>query len=63
MGTVDLAQDPDGGLVALKRLSLHGTPEELAKARLRIRREAEGSSSSTTPASCTCSRSSMRTTT
>lgn len=41
MGVVDLARDEDGNLVALKRLSLHGTPEELAKARARIRREAE----------------------
>jgi hypothetical protein len=41
MGVVDLAQDDDGEEVALKRLSLHGTPEELAKARQRIRREAE----------------------
>lgn len=41
MGVVDLARDRDGNEVALKRLSLHGTPEELAKARARIRREAE----------------------
>lgn len=41
MGVVDLARDEDGNEVALKRLSLHGTPEELAKARARIRREAE----------------------
>jgi hypothetical protein len=41
MGTVDLGRAPDGRLVALKRLSLHGTPEELDRARLRIRREAE----------------------
>ncbi|WP_426573281.1 serine/threonine-protein kinase [Aquihabitans sp. McL0605] len=41
MGVVDLAQDEAGNRVALKRLSLHGTPEELTKARLRIRREAE----------------------
>ena len=41
MGVVDLARDDQGREVALKRLSLHGTPEELAKARLRIRREAE----------------------
>ena len=38
---VDLARDDNGREVALKRLSLHGTPEELAKARQRIRREAE----------------------
>jgi len=41
MGVVDLARDDNGREVALKRLSLHGTPEELAKARQRIRREAE----------------------
>jgi hypothetical protein len=41
MGVVDLARDPDGNEVALKRLALHGTPEELARARQRIRREAE----------------------
>ncbi|HWJ98286.1 MAG TPA: serine/threonine-protein kinase [Acidimicrobiales bacterium] len=41
MGVVDLARDDDGREVALKRLSLHGTPEELAKARARVRREAE----------------------
>jgi hypothetical protein len=41
MGAVDLARADDGRLVALKRLSLHGTPEELERARVRIRREAE----------------------
>jgi len=41
MGVVDLAVDEHGNQVALKRLSLHGTPEELAKARQRIHREAE----------------------
>ncbi len=41
MGVVDLAVGPDGHEVALKRLSLHGTPEEIARARARIRREAE----------------------
>jgi hypothetical protein len=41
MGVVDLAIGPDGGEVALKRLSLHGTPDEVARARARIRREAE----------------------
>ena len=41
MGVVDLARDATGHEVAIKRLSLHGTPEELAKARARIRREAE----------------------
>ena len=32
MGVVDLATDPEGREVALKRLSLHGTPDELARA-------------------------------
>lgn len=41
MGVVDLARDENGREVALKRLSLHGTPDELEKARQRIRREAE----------------------
>ncbi|HEU5149819.1 MAG TPA: serine/threonine-protein kinase [Iamia sp.] len=41
MGVVDLAVGPDGTEVALKRLSLHGTPTEVARARARIRREAE----------------------
>jgi hypothetical protein len=41
MGVVDLGRAPDGTEVALKRLSLHGTPEELELARQRIRREAE----------------------
>lgn len=41
MGVVDLATAPDGTEVALKRLSLHGTPDEVARARARIRREAE----------------------
>src|SRR4051812_41880555 len=41
MGVVDLAVDEHGNEVALKRLSLHGTPEELETARQRIRREAE----------------------
>jgi len=41
MGVVDLAVGPDGTEVALKRLSLHGTPDEIARARARIRREAE----------------------
>ncbi|MCU1498937.1 MAG: serine/threonine protein kinase [Acidimicrobiales bacterium] len=41
MGVVDLARDSAGREVALKRLSLHGSPEELEKARQRIRREAE----------------------
>ena len=30
MGVVDLAMAPDGTEVALKRLSLHGTPDEIA---------------------------------
>ncbi|MCB1031748.1 MAG: serine/threonine protein kinase [Acidimicrobiales bacterium] len=41
MGVVDLERTPDGREVAVKRLSLHGTPEELETARTRIRREAE----------------------
>ena len=41
MGVVDLGVDEHGQEVALKRLSLHGTPEELATARQRIKREAE----------------------
>jgi serine/threonine protein kinase len=41
MGVVDLAVDEQGHEVALKRLSLHGTPPELEKARQRIKREAE----------------------
>ncbi|MCB0970882.1 MAG: protein kinase, partial [Acidimicrobiales bacterium] len=41
MGVVDLATDDRGRQVALKRLSLHGTPDELARARQRIRREVE----------------------
>lgn len=38
---MDLAVDGLGHEVALKRLALHGSPEELERARLRIRREAE----------------------
>lgn len=41
MGVVDLATDPEDREVALKRLSLHGTPEEISRARGRIRREAD----------------------
>src|SRR4051812_21034193 len=41
MGVVDLATDDAGHEVALKRISLHGTPEEVATARGRIRREAD----------------------
>ncbi len=40
MGVVDLATDAGGHPVALKRLALHGSPEEVARARTRIRREA-----------------------
>jgi hypothetical protein len=40
-GVVELARAPDGTRVALKRLALHGSVEELARARARIRREAE----------------------
>ncbi|MGI8756640.1 MAG: serine/threonine-protein kinase [Acidimicrobiales bacterium] len=41
MGVVDLGRDAAGHEFALKRLSLHGTPEELERARARIRREAD----------------------
>lgn len=41
MGVVDLARGPDGTEVALKRLTLHGSAEEIARARQRIAREAE----------------------
>ena len=41
MGVVDLARAPDGTEVALKRLTLHGSTEEIARARQRIEREAE----------------------
>lgn len=41
MGIVDLAVTADGDQVALKRLPLHGTPDELARARQRIKREAD----------------------
>lgn len=41
MGVVDLATDPDGRRVALKRLALHGSAPSMAEARRRIRREAE----------------------
>lgn len=40
-GVVDLAVDEAGHEVALKRVSLYGTPEEMARARRRIHREAE----------------------
>jgi hypothetical protein len=41
MGVVDLARAPDGTQVALKRLTLHGSAEDIARARQRIEREAE----------------------
>jgi hypothetical protein len=41
MGVVDLAVAPDGRAVAIKRLALHGSAHEMARARQRIRREAE----------------------
>ncbi len=39
MGVVDLARAPDGTLVALKRLGLHGTAAEMQDARTRFERE------------------------
>ncbi len=41
MGVVDLARRPDGTEVALKRLTLQGSTEDIARARHRIEREAE----------------------
>lgn len=41
MGVVDLARGPDGTEVALKRLTLHGSEDDIARARQRIEREAE----------------------
>jgi hypothetical protein len=41
MGVVDLARGPDGTQVALKRLTLHGSAEEIGRARQRIEREAD----------------------
>lgn len=41
MGVVDLAVAPDGREVALKRLTLHGSAAEIARARQRIEREVE----------------------
>lgn len=41
MGVVDLARRPDGTLVALKRLGLHGTAAEMQLARARFQRELE----------------------
>jgi Protein kinase domain len=40
MGVVDLARDADGRTVALKRLTLHGSASEIARARERLLREA-----------------------
>ncbi len=40
-GVVDLALDPAGRPVALKRLALHGSAQELERARLRVHREVE----------------------
>lgn len=39
MGVVDLARRPDGSLVALKRLAMHGTADEMKRARSRFQRE------------------------
>ena len=41
MGVVDLAVGPDGRPVAIKRLALHGSALDMARARQRIAREAE----------------------
>jgi eukaryotic-like serine/threonine-protein kinase len=41
MGTVDLARDPEGNRVALKRLTLHGSANDIYRARQRLLREAE----------------------
>src|SRR4051794_21836020 len=41
MGVVDLARDPAGRSVALKRVPLSGSADEMAEARRRILREAE----------------------
>ncbi len=40
MGVVDLALDDAGRPVALKRLALHGSAQDMHRARLRVRREA-----------------------
>ncbi|HKY68839.1 MAG TPA: serine/threonine-protein kinase, partial [Acidimicrobiales bacterium] len=40
MGVVDLARDEEGNKVALKRLTLHGSAAEIARARERLLREA-----------------------
>ncbi len=41
MGVVDLGRGPDGTEVALKRLTLYGSADDIARARQRIEREAE----------------------
>src|SRR5688572_4411824 len=41
MGVVDLARREDGTEVALKRLTLYGSADDIARARQRIQREAE----------------------
>jgi hypothetical protein len=41
MGVVDLGRGEDGTEVALKRLTLHGSADDMAQARQRIGREAE----------------------
>src|ERR671919_3171329 len=41
MGTVDLARDPEGNQVALKRLTLTGSANDIYRARQRLLREAE----------------------
>src|SRR5690349_16814777 len=41
MGVVDLAMSPDGRPVAIKRLVLHGSVHDMARARQRIHREAQ----------------------
>jgi hypothetical protein len=41
MGVVDLARDPEGNRVALKRLTLHGSANDIIRARQRLLREAE----------------------
>lgn len=41
MGEVDLARSADGSEVALKRLTLHGSSDDLARARQRILREGD----------------------
>jgi hypothetical protein len=41
MGVVDLALAPDGRPVAIKRLVLHGSAHDMARARQRIQREAQ----------------------